>query len=178
MIDNPIRMAGLLITLPLLLLLGCGNASDGAGGGLVQPPGAEAIGTVTSEVIGGYSTNVTQGLVPNSSAESETAAVTLDSPPGTTLGHFVAYNATDTTPAHVSGTKYCRGYSSSGFSYFTNGTWRGSLMPTPPGAAMLSSDPSVVYVDDTAHNRWFVYVSSLAISTSSWNAYCGRKRLY
>ena len=143
------------------------------------PAGAESTETATSALIGGKpnaSVNVTQGI-PNSKIESETAAVTLDSPPGTTLGHAVAYNSADRTPGHImpSGSTYqiCEGFSAAELSYTLNSSpvmaganFTALRFPTPPTIAMLVGDPGIVAEDVGA--AWRVFVSSLAISTSRW----------
>jgi hypothetical protein len=61
--------------------------------------------------------NMTDGLISNSSGESETAALPLDVFEGNqlwTFGHVVAYNSFDATPAHVNGTEICALFSESG----------------------------------------------------------------
>jgi hypothetical protein len=159
---------------------GCGNRGSQA---LDRPPipqGGEAVGTTASALIGGSpnpSVNVTQGRITNSSFESETAAVTLDSPAGTTLGHAVAYNSGDTTPGHTQGTganfQVCKGYSMSAFSFalnsspfLTGASFSGTRFSTPSGISMLTGDPSIIVFKE--ETTWVVYVASDAISDAAW----------
>jgi hypothetical protein len=123
------------------------------------------------------SVNMTQGLIANSGFESETAAVPLDAPAGTTFGHAVAYNSPDTAFISGSGenTLDCAGLSYAAFSYdldptsqeFLTGTVHDGLrFPTPSGISVLAGDPQIVAIENST--SWTVYVSNLAISNAQW----------
>lgn len=168
------RSSQLALTLPVLLA-GCGSPDGTAGH--APPPLPENVGTAKSELIGGSpnpSVNASQGLVSGSYFEQETAAVVLDSPNGTTLGHAVAFNAIDS--AHISNGQYCRGYSASAFSWTINNspvlsgaTFRGfRFQPPSATTAMLFGDPAVVVAD--SGSSWTLYVSSLAVSNGLWQS--------
>ncbi len=163
---------------PLLLLaFGCGGRVEGSSNdsGKDFPVGPETpgIGTATSALVAG-ALNASQGLIADSSSESETAAVTLDFPPGTTYGTAVAFNATDITHTSGSGAteRKCRGWSASAVSYLTanpNNAFRAFRVPVSiSGISALRGDPAMVA--QTGNGAWIVWVSSLAYSDSRWNS--------
>ncbi len=134
-------------------LAGCGSPDTGSN------PEPEST-TVSTPVLAG-ATNISEGLVPDSDFESETAAVAMGSQ------HFVAFNSRDL--AHRSGDSTCENYSGIGASYNNNGTWRGLRIPNPgyAGVSVLNGDPAVTFRDGGTF--WLVWVSSLAMSTSNFN---------
>ena len=180
MTNKNIRTYGLAITVTLLLATAC--SPEDSSFIRTPPQGPAPVETQGSALIGGSpnpSVNVSGGLIiPFSTSESETAAVTLDSPPGTTLGHAVAFNSLDTDPRHLTSdfSKYCKGFSYSAFSYvlnsspfLTNAVFSGLRIPTPNGISMLVGDPAVALQD--SGSSWTLYVSSMAVSDSLWSQY-------
>jgi len=131
------------------LLLGCGDYS-----GVNQD---NDVDSVAGAVVSGAA-NVSDGLIPNSLAESETAAVGI----GAVLA--VAYNA----PHYSKPGEVCPGYSTVGMSYW-NGTWQALRFAPANGAAILFSDPSIG-AWDPGGSAYNVYVSTLAYSQTMWNA--------
>ena len=166
---------------PLLLAAACGGAPDESSSHRsMDPAGPESTApepvTKTAEQLLQFGVNFSQNLVSNSTRESETSAVVLDSPPGTTLGLAVAFNTNDPAHSKPNGDDTqlshheCKGYSHVGMSYYTNGAVRGIHFATPPnqGVSYLFGDPGLVV--EERGSFWLAYVYTLAISDATWNA--------
>lgn len=164
----PRSFPGFAVALPMLLSTSCGgDPQDDKLDAPREPAGHPAVGTVTSKLVSGFSIDASTGLIAGSSGESETDSVTLDSPPGTTLGLAVAFNAIDNIHVSAAGTA-CPGYSVSALSYFTNGTFRALRIPTLSNLSALFGDPSIAV--GVVGGGWVVYVGSMGVSTSKWNS--------
>jgi hypothetical protein len=114
------RLAPKFCVASTLFIAACSGGDEAPSSRAIPPPPRPGeVGTQQSALIGGSpnpSVNASQGLIPGSTSEQETAGVTLDSPPGTTLGHAVAFNSVDTAHLTPDFSTYCRGYSASAFS--------------------------------------------------------------
>jgi hypothetical protein len=167
---NCIRLMRMALLLAACFGFGCGSEDWGPDRAGAPPAG---FGTPDGEQIGQKSEavltdaiNVSENIMPNSVAESETAAVALGGPTSTVLHRFVAYNASD--PGHLSGTNVCRFYAVIGASYIISNGWRGLRLPPPPGISILRGDPWVVKTSEDAA-QYVVQVYSLAISDLKWS---------
>jgi hypothetical protein len=132
-------------------LIACGGDPTSTG---------EPLDVVSRAVVSG-ATNISDGIITSSLAESETAAVGL----GTS--YAVAYNTfNDPVP-----NERCRGYSTigvsyaafNGFAYLTHATH----LAVPSGMAALLGDPSIAAWDNGS--SYSVFVSTLAMSSTQFN---------
>lgn len=139
--------------LPMLGLAACGNETDEAT--------LDGVSSVTGALVSGM-TNVTNGQTPNSTFQSETAAVAIGG------GEAIAYNTDDSAHGVVSD-HYCRNYSEQALTYrvTSTGGWQTFRIPTGAGKSLFYGDPALAARNDP--NNFRVYVSSLAVSDAQWN---------
>lgn len=141
---------GICLTLSLGLVAGCGGSTGDLEGTLE---------TQTADLMSG-TTNVSDGIVTGSMAESETAAVAR----GSVVA--VAYNSSNAPVPN----QRCRGYSQIAMSYLNSAsTWKAIHFPTSAGIAAFRGDPSIA-IGDADSSTYRVWVSTLASSTTQWNA--------
>lgn len=136
-------------------------ATIGAGGQLVAcgTNRSDDLTEAVSAVVSG-ATNVSDGRIPRSIAESETAAVAI----GGVVA--VAYNS----PAARDIGERCNGYSAVGTNIWNGVSWGLGIHFSPwPGTAIYRGDPSIGAWDDGSGNLQ-IYVSTLAHSTAQWNS--------
>ena len=155
----------------ILVLTACGS---GNGPSIGQgTPAPQPVNTTASPLVGGSpvaSVNVTYNHAPFFSvSQSETAAVTLDSPPGTTLGHAVAYNSFENGFNCTGDSMSAMSYAINSSPFLAGATFVPIQLNPPNGAAELLGDPAIGVQD--AGSSWTVFVSSLAVSSSTWSGF-------
>lgn len=139
-----------VLAVPIILIgtaSGCGSSAG--------TDGTETVDSVKGELVSGAQ-NVSDGIVPNSLVESETAAVGI----GAVLA--TAYNA-----PHANG-EICHGYGGLGMTVW-NGSWHGIRFTPANGSSLFIGDPSIAAYDPGGSSVT-VYVGTLSQSETWWNA--------
>lgn len=146
----------------IVFVAGC---SDSAGERHLPPPARPSgeLTATTAEAVVAGATNVSNGILTNSTFQGETAAA------GNGPYQLVAYNADDTLH-EGNGNERCLNYAEFAFSYNSNNTWRAMRMPIPSGAgiAMLRGDPGASAVDMGTNSVFLL--STMAVTTTAFNA--------